>query len=137
MKINGMAKALRDMATLQQRTEAVAQHVINKTANKIVQDAKSAAPGSLSTGIFSIQSPMQAQVIGGDEFAAYVDFGTGDFAKEYVATLPPDVQAEAMEFFVNGKGKGHPTPFFFPSVFRNSPQLLIDLEIELQKLANN
>lgn len=138
MKINGMAKALRQLQQLEVKIIQVAQEEINKTANKIVQEAKSAAPGSIPGTIgATIIQPLGAQVFAGNnELAAYQEFGTGNFAKEYVASLPPDVQAEALTFFVTGKGHGHPQPFFFPAIFKNSPELLDNIEKELQKLAN-
>lgn len=133
-----MAQALRQLQQLEDKSIQAAQKQINRTANKIVQEASSAAPGSLSNTINSTQTtPLGAQIIAGtSELAAYVEWGTGDYAKEYVATLSPEEQAEALTFFISGKGKGHPHPYFFPSVYKNSPELLANIEKELQKLAN-
>ena len=52
-------------------------------------------------------------------YSAYVEFGTGIFAAGYVASLPPDLQAYAMQFFVNGKGRLPARPFLFPAYFKN------------------
>lgn len=132
-----MAKALRDMATLQQRVEDAAQAQVRKTSIKIVQEAASKAPGSISGYIGFNEHPVGANIYaGGSELAAWIEWGTGDYAKEYVATLSQEEQAEALTFFINGKGKGHPQPYFFPAVYRNSPLLLANIEKELQKLAN-
>jgi hypothetical protein len=134
MKIIGFAQALKDLQALEEKTQRAAQRAINRTANKIVNEAKRDAPGSLKAGIFNVQSPMTAEIHGGDDLAAYVNFGTGQFAKEYVATLSPEQQAEAMKFFVNGEGHNPENPFFTNSVIRNSPQLLIEVELELKKI---
>lgn len=106
-----------------------------KAANLIADDAKSAAPGSLPSKIFVTQDETATTVIGGDELSAYLEFGTGNFAKEYVANLPEEVRQEALKFFVSGKGRGAAQPFFFPSIFRHQPDILIAIEEELSKLA--
>lgn len=103
-------------------------------ANLVVQGAKAKAPGSLPNKIGYLQANNMTDIIGGDELSAYVEFGTGDFATAYVASLPKEAQEEAKKFFVNGKGKGHPQPFFFPSIFANQEKLLPFIDEEIQKL---
>lgn len=58
-------------------------------------------------------------------YSAYHEFGTGVFAAAYVSTLPPDLQAYAMTFFINGRGRIPATPYLFPSIESNR-KLLID-----------
>lgn len=48
-----------------------------------------------------------------DHFAAYLEFGTGEFAAKQVKTLPFEYEAVAWQFFVNGKGTMRAHPFFF------------------------
>lgn len=50
------------------------------------------------------------------EYAPYVEFGTGQFARNTVAPYPREWQDHAMEFFVNGQGRQPAQPFFYPSV---------------------
>lgn len=103
-------------------------------ANIVVQEAKSKAPGSLPNKIGYLQANNQTDILGGDELSAYVEFGTGEYAAAYVASLPKEAQEEARKFFVNGKGKGRPQPFFFPTIFANQEKLLQLIDEELQKL---
>lgn len=135
MKINGMTAALSQLQNLPQQASERIQAAIDKTANNIVQEASAQAPGSLSNGISATPGNLSSLIDGGSELAAYIEWGTGDFAKAYVATLPVDQQEEALRFFVTGKGHGRPQPFFFPSIMRNTPELLEAIEKELQKLA--
>jgi len=53
---------------------------------------------------------------------AFVEFGTGQSAAYYVNTLPPEFQATARKFFVNGKGKILAKPFLLPAFFKYSVQ---------------
>lgn len=104
-------------------------------ADRIANDAKSDAPGSLPIGISVSQTENQTTIIAGEEIAAYVEFGTGDYAKEYVATLPAEIQEDAEKFFISGKGHGRTHPFFFPAIERHQGELNDELDNELQKLA--
>lgn len=138
MKINGLSAALRQLQNLPEKADVNIQKAIDNSARKIVSNAASNAPGSIGGMISSESGELSAVVSVSDaagDYPAFVEFGTGDFAKEYVATLPPEWQEEAMKFFVNGKGTGHPYPYFFPAVIKNTPGLIEGIEKELQKLA--
>lgn len=107
-----------------------------KVGDKIVAQAKSAAPGSLGNKIFLEQTEEATTIIGGDELSAYIEFGTGKFAEAYTSTLPPEIAKEAYDlFFVNGEGTTFTQPFFFPAIFRNQKKILPAVDDELQKLA--
>jgi len=105
-----------------------------KVATEIVEDSKAAAPGSLPGHIYATQNETETIVFGGPEIAAYTEFGTGNFAKEYVASLPEEWKQEAIKFFITGKGHGAPHPFFFPAVLKHQDEILIEVEAELMKL---
>lgn len=139
MKINGMVAALKQMNNLPQKANGNIQKAINSSANRIVSNAASNAPGSIGGHIVAepgeLSSLISVGTQGMDDYAAWVEFGTGPYAKEYVATLPPEWQDEAMKFFISGKGKGHPYPYLFPAIMKNTPKLLEAIEKELQKLA--
>lgn len=107
-----------------------------KIADRIVSQAKAAAPGSLGDKIYAEQTTEETTIIGGDELSAYIEFGTGIFAEAYTSTLPPEIAQEAYDlFFVNGKGTTYQQSFFYPSIFRNQDKILPAVDEELQKLA--
>ncbi len=68
--------------------------------------------------------PLQKSVVANKFYAPYVEFGTGDYAAEYVQTLPEEIQAYAMTFYVNGKGHMPAAPFMFPNVVKEQPLLI-------------
>ncbi len=43
--------------------------------------------------------------------AAYVNFGTGTFAAQYLAGLPSDIQALARQYYVTGQGRLPANPY--------------------------
>ena len=59
----------------------------------------------------------------GSTYAAYLEFGTGQFAAAYTSTLPPELQAYAMTFFVNGKGHLPAMPHIVPGFERAVKEL--------------
>lgn len=82
--------------------------VLNASALEVERKAKRAAPadrGFLRQSISSdISRKLQKHIHANAPYAAYVEFGTGKFAAQYVATLPPDYQAFAARF--KGRGGG-------------------------------
>ena len=106
--------------------------------NNIALTAIELAPEDTAGLIGSIsveQDDKSSSVIVAAPYSGYAEFGTGPFAKEYVATLPDEWKAEAQKFFVNGKGKGAPHPFFYPSVLQHQDDIYTEVDKELDKLA--
>lgn len=62
-------------------------------------------------------------------YAAYLEFGTGQFAASYVSTLPTDLQEYAMTFFVNGKGHLPARPHIIPGFNRAVKELKENLKV--------
>jgi len=62
-------------------------------------------------------------------YAAYVEFGTGPLAKEYVPSLDEDWKKYAESFKTNRPGGHTPAkPFFYPSVREIFPQMVKRIE---------
>lgn len=47
--------------------------------------------------------------------AAYLEFGTGNFAAAYVPGIPKDWQELAQTFYVNGLGRMPASPYLYPA----------------------
>ena len=62
------------------------------------------------------------------DIAAYVEFGTGQSAATYLATVPSSWRAEAQRFFVNGQGKILAKPFLLPNFLRYSIEFKKELK---------
>lgn len=106
-------------------------------ANKIALTAIELAPEETALLVDSIeitQDDTETAIEIGALHSAYVEFGTGDFAAEYVSKLPEEWRDEAIQFFINGKGHGQAHPFFYPAVQQHIPELIPELENELEKL---
>lgn len=66
-------------------------------------------------------------------YAAYIEFGTGDYAAAYLTSQPGEIKEYAMQFYVNGKGTMPARPFFFPAVYKNYNELVKKLISILNK----
>jgi hypothetical protein len=70
------------------------------------------------------------------ELAVYVEVGTGQSARSYLATLSPEWQAAARKFYINGKGTIVNRPYMYPAIqkyevifIKELRELLKDLRI--------
>jgi len=62
------------------------------------------------------------------DIAAYVEFGTGQSAATYLATVPQYWRAQARLFYVNGKGQILARPFLYPAFAKYSLQFKKELK---------
>ena len=61
-------------------------------------------------------------------YAAYLEFGTGKYAANYVPSIDEEWQKLAQQFYKNGLGKTIERPYLYPSYKRIIPILYRDLE---------
>lgn len=62
------------------------------------------------------------------ELGAYVEFGTGQSASNYLATVPPEWRAVAQRYYINGKGTIINQPFMLPAFMKHKELFLQDLK---------
>lgn len=89
---------------------------VEGTLYDIAAQAKNRVPknlGGLSNSITVIKgSPMKGEVAVQKFYAPYVNFGTGLYASQFLATQDEEWNAYARQFYVNGKGRMHGNGFF-------------------------
>lgn len=132
--IKGLPEAQKQMKDLQAKVKLAKKKGEKRAADLIVADAKAKAPGNLANKIYDTQDDIMTTVIGGDELSAYNEFGTGDFAAQYLAGMPPEMREEALKFYVNGEGKIPAQPFFFPAIYKNQNKVVEYVNEELSKI---
>jgi len=69
-----------------------------------------------------------ADVVARTEIMAYLEFGTGIYAKDYLSGQPPDVKKLARKFFKTGKGTLRAFPYLIPSFEENRSKIIKKLE---------
>lgn len=88
-------------------------------------------PISQSIGYKIIDGGLKGVVMVADvagELAAWVEFGTGQSAATYLATVPPEWRAEAQKYYLTGKGTIVNQPYIYPAFMKYKEQFLKDLK---------
>jgi len=65
--------------------------------------------------------------------AAWVEFGTGQSAQSYLATVPQEWRATAQRYYINGKGTIINQPYVLPAFMKYKEEFIKDLK----KVVNN
>lgn len=100
-----------------------------KGALDIESGAKQRAPVDTGRLRSSIQSKIDhkdisAEVTANVDYAPYVEFGTGLYAKELLAGKPREMVQHAREFFKTGRGRRMAQPFLFPTYYEQRPKII-------------
>lgn len=120
------------LGSMDKMTKAILQGIddeIDTNAEEIAGNARADVPknefGAALGGSISVvrEKFLERTVTANKFYAPFVEFGTGPYAASYVATLPADIQAYALTFYINGQGRMPAHPFMFPNVIRQVPIL--------------
>lgn len=134
MNLRGVDAEIRRLQSLERDVKAAQRRGELRAAEEIAASAKSLARGNRGSLISVSQTEESTTINGGDEFSAYVEFGTGPFSEQYLAGKPAEIVEEARKFFVNGKGTMPASPSLFPAVEAGKGKILPYVEEELNKL---
>lgn len=130
-------QAIEQLQNLAQNSKEAMKKAEFTVANNIALTAIQLAPeetGQLTNSIDINVNDNSTSIVVYAPYAPYLEFGSGNFAKEYVSGLPEEWQSEAMKFFINGEGRTQAHPFFYPSIQQHVPELMPEIEKELSKL---
>lgn len=69
------------------------------------------------------------------EIEAWLEFGTGLSARQILSNpqYTPEVREVARRFYRNGQGRIIGQPYLMPAFFRNTANLVVDIEAEINK----
>lgn len=135
--IKNLNEALSPLSSLLHGVKQAKKTAEFTVATRILEDAASAAPGSLGSKIFIRQEDEETIIDAGDDLSAYVEFGTGTTNVEANLALfgnDPMMISEAEKFIQTRLGRGLAHPFFFPAIYRHQEEITEELNNELAKL---
>ncbi|QIL41023.1 hypothetical protein G7074_18180 [Pedobacter sp. HDW13] len=145
--IDGLNKALEDLQERFLKIEMNVKKEIGTTGEKIKSDASVNASaigffdsygnwvelsGKVKGNAFEAGNGYRIWVNAG-EMAAYIEFGTGEYAKNEVGARPQNWRDLAYEFYVNGKGELPARPYIYPSWVQNTTGLLDRLRTAIKR----
>ena len=140
ISVQGMNVLLRKIAKANGEVQAKVKRANQITSLNIERQAKRNAPtnkkigagGRLRSAIVADHSGKEANVEVKVNYAQYVEFGTGAFAAEYLATKDKDLREYAMTFYETGKGRIPAQPFLFPAAEAERPKHIERMRKALQ-----
>lgn len=135
ISVEGMNVLLRNISKANARVQAKIKKANQITSLNIDRGAKRRAvvdKGDLRRAIVPDHSGTEANVEVKVDYAQYVEFGTGAFAAEYLATKDKDLREYAMTFFETGKGRLPARPFLFPAAEAERPKHIERMRKALQ-----
>ena len=68
------------------------------------------------------------------EIAIYVEFGCGQSARSYLATIPAEFREVAKKFYINGKGTIINKPYLLPAYFKYQIQFVKELKQAIKNM---
>ena len=134
MALIGLNSVLKKFDQLPQRVTTLTKAAVSRNTNEIYAEAVSRVPKNLNQLSASGQktvTDLTGTVSfggGGVDYAPYVEFGTGPFAKSYLASMPKEIKSYAMTFFVNGQGRTEAQPFLIPAYLKYRKQFFKDMK---------
>ncbi len=124
-KLQGLDKVLASIDSYSNKVQDQIDDTLTGAAEAITETAKQLAPtddSNLHNNIGYVNEPFAKALYSNAAYSAYIEFGTG--ANVDVPNIEGmDLPAYAMTFFVNGKGRIRPHPFFFPAVQQETKKL--------------
>lgn len=139
MKVKGMQQVFQSFRRYERRVDETVKSTVKEFMQKVMADAMANLPhGSQylrSTYHIAVTDEgYTAYVYSDDELAAYVEFGTGVWARAYLSGQPMEMKVEAIKFFVNGKGTMFAQPYLFPAYYRHSGWFVPELKQRLDRI---
>ena len=154
VKLNGLNQFKADLLRIENGILDATKEVLSDTATNIERDAIAAAPTSYQIGDATInlsfikQKIKKSQLNKGlrfkiglsvpsnkEQWEAWMEFGTGLSAREILSnpTYTEEVRTLAKTYYRNGKGRIIGQPYLMPAFFRNTANLVTDIENEINK----
>lgn len=147
MPITGLDKAISRLRTKFVRIENAIQDEIIHTGEAIRRDAGQLAS---QVGFFDdygnwveLNGKVKGQGqndgtgykiwVDAGKMGAYIEFGTGEFAKNTLSAYNEEWRTIAYNFFVNGEGKLPARPYMYPAWVKNTTGLLDRLRQKMKK----
>ena len=154
VKIKGLDKALKDLDKQEDIVIDAVKDILARVATDIEFEATLNAPNSYQIGDRTINLSFIGQKINkkasnnglfwnvgldvpstGEQWEAWMEFGTGLSAQQILgrAGYTSEIKAQADNFFRNGRGRIIGKPYFYPAFFRNTANLVNEIEEEINK----
>lgn len=129
--LEAFKKGLKSYAELMQKD---ADTQLKDVTNAIATSAKGRAKSeSVASTISAVKTDEGYAVTTQGEISAYLEFGTGNFAKALLSTYPKDWTDMARRFFISGAGRMPAQPYLYPSYQEKRNELIKNLKEAIER----
>lgn len=149
VRVKGLDAALKDLDKKEQLVIDAVKDALSSAATDIERQATLAAPSQWEGLPLSIKQRIYKDVensgltylvgvkVGDPQFEieAWLEFGTGLSARDILSNpqYTSEVRELARRFYRNGKGRIIGQPYLMPAFFRNTANLVAEIEAEINK----
>lgn len=152
--VKGLDAAIKDLDKQEDIVIEAVKDILSSVATDIEIQAGNAAPTSYRVGDYVVDLKFIRQKIDkdvfengllfkvgldvpsqGEQWEAWMEFGTGLSAQQILggAQYTPEIKAQAEKFKRNGKGRIIGKPYLYPAFFKNTANLVTEIEAEIIK----
>lgn len=116
------------------KIEQIVQSTIEEYGQRIFDEAMAKLKSGEVRSTWSItKSGNRVELYSDNNISAYIEFGTGQFAKNYLSGQSEEMKEDAMKFYVNGQGTMDAQPYLFPVYYKYKNELVIEMDKRVQR----
>lgn len=124
-KVEGLSEFKSNLTAYLNAQKRVTDTAIGQGVQDIASDARGKCKAqSIASTIATAKDGTKWTITTSGVISAYLEFGTGNFAKALLANYPADWLALARNFYVSGLGRMPAQPYLFPAFQQNKRELI-------------
>lgn len=133
-RVEGLDAFKKGLKRYAEMLEKDADTQMKETTNAIATSAKGRAKSeSVASTIQASKTEDGYAVTTQGEISAYLEFGTGNYAKALLSTYPKDWTDMARRFFISGAGRMPAQPYLYPSYQEKKQAFINDLKKAIER----
>lgn len=137
IKINGLEKTLSNLKKNVENIKLEIDAEMGASVENMATDAKRRLDpqyGLLRASIHTKKLDKYKYVLSAEkDYAPYIEFGTGDYAANYVPSLEKEWQDLAIQYFKTGDGTTDKSPYFYPAVTEGYKKLFETIKTIIER----
>lgn len=127
-KVEGMRTFLSNLKKYQKAIEKDVDGSLSKASKDIVSEAKAnCVVPSVAGTISQTKVDNQYHITTKGVESAYLEFGTGNYAKALLGPYPQDWKDLARRFYINGLGRTPAQPYLYPAYQKNAGEAIMEI----------
>lgn len=130
MATKDLKQLKKSLGDIPKQVDSLIQETLLEYANKIMAEI----PTSLVSSYALTVEKNRVIIWTENEIAAYIEFGTGQYATNYLSSQPQEVREQAIQFYVSGDGTMPANPYLFPAYFKYRDEIVKVLDQRIQEL---